>query len=97
MKLYIKSKGNGWFTVASNYKNKEDSCTVGLYFPKTTTEPAYVPTEDGKAYTVIINPIEWKLDCYKGKVGLTIFKYELITEEKLDKEVKIEPNDLPFF
>ena len=98
MKLYIKSKGNGWFTVASNRNDSKDSCTVGLYFPKKITEePVYIPTDDGKAYTIAIDVIEWKLSCYKGKVGMTIFKYEPCAEGGLEKDVKIEPNDLPFF
>lgn len=96
MKLYIKSKGNGWFTVANNYKDKDDSTTVGLYFPK-DTEPSYEETEDGKAYTIAIDPQEFKLTCYKGKVGMTIFKYEVVAEEKLDRNVKIDSDALPFY
>lgn len=96
MKLYIKSKGNGWFTVANNYKDKEDSCTISLFFPN-NTEPEYIPTDDGKAYTIAIDPIEWKLTSYKRKVGMTIFKYEVITEDMLDKNVKIDSDALPFY
>lgn len=100
MKLYIKSKGNGWFTVATNFKDKEDSCTISLFFPKNVEEPAYIPTADGKAYTIAINPIEWKFNSYKGKPGMTIFKYELIAEAeetKATQNVKIEESELPFY
>lgn len=66
MKLYIKKGQYGWYTSATNYKDKEDKQYVNLFFPK-GTEPA-----DEVEY---IDPTEWKLTSYKGKVGMTIFKY----------------------
>lgn len=84
--MYINKGKYGWYTTATNYKDKEDKAYVNLYFPK-DTEPM-----DG---TEQINPIEWKLTSYKGKVGMTVFKYTLI--EKQDNEVKVEPSELPFY
>lgn len=88
MKLYINKGKYGWYTTAKNRNDKEDKAYVNLFFPK-NTGPA-----DG---TEEIDAIEWRLTCYKGKVGMTIFKYEPCAEGGLEKDVKIEPNDLPFF
>lgn len=88
MKLYINKGQYGWYTTAKNRNDKEDKAYVNLFFPK-NTDPA-----DG---TKEIDAIEWRLTCYKGKVGMTIFKYEPCAEGGLEKDVKIEPNDLPFF
>lgn len=96
MKLYISKGKYGWYTIAKNYKDKEDKKYVNLFFPKNTD-----PAENVEC----IKPIEWALDCYKGNVGMTIFKYECIDENNdmggdraaIGKDVGIEPNDLPFF
>ena len=88
MKLYINKGQYGWYTTAKNRNDKEDKAYVNLFFPK-NSDPA-----DG---TKDIDAIEWRLTCYKGKVGMTIFKYEPCAEGGLEKDVKIEPNDLPFF
>lgn len=88
MKLYINKGQYGWYTTAKNRNDKEDKAYVNLFFPK-NSDPA-----DG---TEEIDAIEWRLTCYKGKVGMTIFKYEPCAEGGLEKDVKIEPNDLPFF
>lgn len=88
MKLYINKGQYGWYTTAKNRNDKEDKAYVNLFFPK-NTGPA-----DG---TEEIDAIEWRLTCYKGKVGMTIFKYEPCAEGGLEKDVKIEPNDLPFY
>lgn len=88
MKLYINKGQYGWYTTAKNRNDKEDKAYVNLFFPK-NTGPA-----DG---TKEIDAIEWRLTCYKGKVGMTIFKYEPCAEGGLEKDVKIEPNNLPFF
>lgn len=88
MKLYINKGQYGWYTTAKNRNDKEDKAYVNLFFPK-NSDPA-----DG---TEEIDAIEWRLTCYKGKVGMTIFKYKPCAEGGLEKDVKIEPNDLPFF
>lgn len=88
MKLYINKGQYGWYTTAKNRNDNEDKAYVNLFFPK-NSDPA-----DG---TEEIDAIEWRLTCYKGKVGMTIFKYEPCAEGGLEKDVKIEPNDLPFF
>lgn len=88
MKLYINKGQYGWYTTAKNRNDKEDKAYVNLFFPKNT-----VPADGTKE----IDAIEWRLTCYKGKVGMTIFKYEPCAEGGLEKDVKIEPNDLPFF
>ena len=98
MKLYINKGQYGWYTTAKNRNDKEDKKYVGLFFPK-NTEP-----QEG---TECINPIEWALSCYKGNVGMTIFKYEI--ENNVQDSSKmggsrsdsysgvIEPSELPFY
>lgn len=93
--MYINRGKYGWYTTARNRNDKDDKQYVNLFFPK-HTEP-----QDG---TEQINPIEWTLTCFKGKVGMTIFKYEVEDNSKMGgdradigKDVGIEPNDLPFF
>ena len=88
MKLYINKGQYGWYTTAKNRNDKEDKAYVNLFFPK-NSDPA-----DG---TKEIDAIEWRLTCYKGKVGMTIFKYEPCAEGGLEKDVKIEPSELPFY
>ena len=93
MKLYVNKGQYGWYTTAKNRNDKEDKAYVNLFFPK-NSDPA-----DG---TKEIDVQEWQLSCYKGKVGMTIFKYQIgayasEVEGVPEKDVKIEPNDLPFF
>lgn len=96
MKLYIKKGQYGWFTTATNYKDKEDKQFVSLYFPKDTE-----PTENVEC----IEPLEWKLTSYKGKVGMTMFKYQPLDEKNdmggdraaIGKDVGIAPSELPFY
>lgn len=66
--MYISKGKYGWYTTARNRNDKDDKQYVNLFFPK-HTEP-----QDG---TEQINPIEWTLTCFKGKVGMTIFKYQV--------------------
>lgn len=93
--MYINKGKYGWYTTARNRNDKDDKQYVNLFFPK------YTEPQDG---TEQINPIEWTLTCFKGKVGMTIFKYEVQDNSKMGgdradigKDVGIEPNDLPFF
>ena len=89
MKLYINKGQYGWYTTAKNRNDKEDKAYVNLFFPK-NTGPA-----DG---TEEIDAIEWRLTCYKGKVGMTIFKYSMIDDaEEYSPKVEIEPEELPFY
>lgn len=88
MKLYINKGQYGWYTTAKNRSDKEDKAYVNLFFPK-NSDPA-----DG---TKEIDVQEWQLSCYKGKVGMVIYKYGMFEEGGFNKDVTIEPNDLPFF
>lgn len=92
--MYINKGKYGWYTTARNRNDKEDKYYVNLFFPK-NTEPA-----DG---TEAIDPVEWTLTCYKGKVGMTVFKYNPVRKEKDDTEkfgnpnATIESSELPFY
>jgi len=89
MKLYINKGQYGWYTTAKNRNDKEDKAYVNLFFPK-NSDPA-----DG---TKEIDAIEWRLTCYKGKVGMTIFKYSMIEDTKeYSPNVEIDEDSLPFY
>ena len=106
MKLKIFNKGKGWYVSATNYKDNSDKAYMGLYFPY--GEPTYMESEKG--YSVIdIDILEAKFTSYKGKLGLTVFKFELLSNIDLEDSSKfggsrdgladniIQPDDLPFY
>ncbi len=105
MKIKIFNKGKGWYVSASNYKDSNDKAYMGLFFPY--GEPTY--QENEKGYSVIdIDIQEAKFTSYKGKIGLTVFKYELFSNIDLEDNSKFggsrdglgdnlfEDDDLPF-
>lgn len=96
MKQKIFSKGKGWYISANNYKDKEDKCYINLYFPK-GTEPMYI--DNGRGFSVKdIDIQEMKFTSYKGKAGVTIFKYSMIDDtEEYSPKVEIDESELPFF
>lgn len=111
MKTKIFSKGQGWYISATNYKDETDKAYINLYFPQGndfTGEPEFIPNDRG--YSALdIDILEARFTSYKGKAGMTIFKYDLLTEAKMDakssysiREVPteiqtIEEDDLPFY
>lgn len=111
MKQKIFSKGKGWYISANNYKDKEDKCYINLYFPK-GTEPMYI--DNGRGFSVKdIDIQEMKFTSYKGKAGVTIFKYSMIEDNESFTEsvkgteyaknfgatqsIEIDESELPFF
>lgn len=109
MKQRIHSKGKGWYIFASNYKDETDYTYVDLYFPTGTDftgQPEYTPNEEGKC-TLEIDIKEAKFTSYKKKAGMTIFKYELLTDVPMKNNYyrdeiptsidTIEEDDLPFY
>lgn len=103
MKQRIFNRGMGWYIVATNYKDQTDKAYCNLYFPK-GTEPIALIGEQGYAVEDI-DILEWKLNCYKQKIGLTVFKFDLINrqEEAIDNvEARSEyrtseMKELPFY
>lgn len=96
MKQRIFSKGQGWYISATNYKDQEDKCYINLYFPKQTAEPLY--HDNGRGFSSKdIDIEEAKFTCYKGKAGLTVFKYTVLEDSKPKQDVDLSPADLPFF
>lgn len=107
MKQKIFNRGNGWYISATNYKDKEDRAYVNLFFPK-NTEPLYQDNPDGYE-AKDIDILDAKFTSFKGKVGMTIFKYTEIEQKeepavihrKTDNMgggvVEIDTDDLPFY
>lgn len=75
MKQRIINKGRGWYIIANNYKDNRDVAYLDLFFPK-MSEPQPIANEKGYA-TLLIDIEEAKFTSYKGKVGMTIFKYSI--------------------
>lgn len=104
MKARIFSKGQGWYISATNYKDKEDKCYIGLFFPK-NTEPEYI--DNGRGFSSKdIDIQEAKFTSYKCKAGLTVFSYTVFEDGEKDNDPNgsmfgakniIDPDDLPFY
>lgn len=86
MKIKMFNKGQGWYVSATNYKNKQDKAYMNLHFSSNhCQEPVY--EDNGRGFSVQdIDIQEAIFSAYKGKIGLTIFKYELLTNVSLDKK-----------
>lgn len=94
MKTRLFNRGNGWYVSATNYKDKEDKAYMNVFFPKNS--PDFHETEKG--YDVLdIFVEEGAFNCYKGKIGLTVFKYSIAESPKQDTKVRIEEEELPFY
>lgn len=83
MKIRIFNRGLGWYLTANNYKDQEDKAYVNVHFTQQCGEPDFKPNDDNYD-TREIEIIEGKHNCYKGKVGLTIFKWKYADEPKSD-------------
>lgn len=110
MKQRIFNKGKGWYISASNYKDKEDKAYMNVHFAK-CEEPTYQKAGDNEFTFADIDIIEQKYGAYKGKITLTVFKWEY-TERKDNGLTEVEeqngkyaeshnldlsPDDLPFY
>lgn len=86
MKQKIFNQGKGWYISATNYKDREDKAYMNLHFSKNHCfEPEYI--DNGRGFSVQDIDIEEAIfTSYKGKIGLTIFKYELLTNISLLNE-----------
>lgn len=99
MKTKIFNSGKGWYISCTNYKDKEDKAYLNLFFPK-DSEPTF--DTKGKSYCALdIDVLEARFTSYKGRPGMTIFKYTVV-EEKEDSKMfggpsLIGQDDLPFY
>lgn len=107
MKQRIINKGKGWYIIGSNYKDSKDMAFLDLFFPK-NSEPIAIPNDKGYA-SLLIDIEEAKFTSYKGKIGMTIFKYSMtdyaddgfqqtLTDDGRSVTGHIEDiNNLPFY
>lgn len=108
MKVRIFSKGQGWYISASNYKDHEDKAYMNVYFPM-KNEPVFKPSGSDWTFTDI-DIMEARFNAYKGKINMSVFKYEFVKEKdngltEVDQSehyahsqnLKIEESDLPFY
>lgn len=108
MKQRIFSRGKGWYIPCTNYNDQNDKCYVNVGFKK-GEKPDYQAAGDNPFVFIDIDIIEWKLNCYKGKPEMFVFKYEYIQPNGEMREVEkedgkmfgaanlINPDDLPFY
>ena len=90
MKVRLFNKGKGWYVSATNYKNNNDKAYMNVHFTREAGEPE-VDMND-KGYSVKdIKIIEGKFNSYKGVVGLTVFKYEQISDIDLEEKRYQQP------
>lgn len=94
MKQIVFKGQYGWYIIANNFKDKNDIAYVNLFFPKNSE-----PFGEEKAHKWI-DIEEASFTSYKGKVGLTIWKYKETASPKEESEKKLEQfakdNDLNF-
>lgn len=104
MKQKLFNKGTGWYISANNYKNKQDKAYMNVHFSRNhCVEPTYI--DNGRGFSVMdVDIQEAMFTSYKGKVGMTIFKFEQLSDLEFDSskfggsiETNIEPEDLPFY
>lgn len=86
--LIFRSKLGGWYIYGTNYKYKQDVAYCNLFFPKNSEPMATDMTKK-----LLIDIQEAKFTSYKNKLGLTIFKYEQLSENELNDEVSIYDKD----
>ena len=86
MKIRMFNKGTGWYISASNYKDREDKAYANVHFSKNhCQEPKYI--DNGRGFSVQdIDVKEGIFTSYKGKIGITIFKYDLLTNISMNEQ-----------
>lgn len=104
MKIKLFNRGKGWYISCTNRDDKEDKAYINVHFTEGAGKPEAVLNDKGYA-EIDIDPQEAKFTSYKGKPGLCIFKYELLTGDDLSKmggryshsaDNIIKTDDLPF-
>ena len=106
MKLKIYNNGKGWYTVAKNYKDKEDKAYLSVFFPPNRCEePTGTQNEKGKSAYIEIE--EASINSYQNKAsGFTIFKYREIEDQHTIERTQtssgtsyagLKQDDLPFY
>lgn len=75
-RLFRSSKG-GWYLFGRNYNDKEDKAYCNVHF---ANNYAVEPQTTGDYIDVNIE--EASCSSYKGKFGLTIFKYSILDTQK---------------
>ena len=103
MKQTIFSRGRGWYISCTNHKDEKDKAYLDLFFPQ-HEDPEY--QDNGKGYQMKkIDILEAKFTSYKGKIGMTVFKYVEVQDDNRKmggnrsnstKDLDIDTDDLPF-
>ena len=90
MKTRIFNRGKGWYVSANNYQDPNDKAYMNVYFTRECGEPVVEMNDKGYSVKDIV-VIEGKYTSYKGKIGLIVFKYELLTDINLEEKQYQQP------
>ena len=96
MKIKIFSQGykmkNGqtsWYVSATNKNDKNDRAKMYLYF--TEGEPLFIANKDGYDMKDI-KVLEGSFNSYNNKVGMVIYKYELLSDIEITPKNMMNDN-----
>lgn len=96
MKLRIFNKGNGWYVSATNYKNNTDKAYMNIHFTDNSDPiPDNVAIENSGFTFTDIDVMEAKFGAYKGKITMTIFRYEPILNGEVKGYESFKRSDVP--
>ena len=84
MKQRIFNRGKGWYIVGNNFKDENDKAYCNLYFPQNSA-PNYALNSQGWAMADI-DILEAKYTSFKGVIGMTIFKYVLLNNDRVNEQ-----------
>ena len=88
-KVWLKNKGKGW------YETKEDYSEKGKYDYMTYR---FRKCEEPQGDNICIDVKSFAHNYNKGKWSVAVFDYSVVEEaERKKDEVKIDPEELPFY
>ena len=92
MKQRIFNRGKGWYISCANRNDPEDKAYVNVGFMRDQIPP-YEPAGGNEFVFIDIDIIEWRLNSYKNKPELFVFKYEFIKNDSKLTEVDRQNNE----
>lgn len=92
MKQRIFNRGKGWYISCNNRNDPEDKAYVNVGFMRDQIPP-YEPVAGNEFVFIDIDIIEWRLNSYKNKPELFVFKYELVRNDSKLTEVDRQNNE----
>lgn len=96
MKVRIFNRNKGWYVPCVNWQDKEDKAYMNVHFPhRDEPIPDNVAMENSGYCFTDIDVLEAKFECYKGKISMTVFKYEPILNGEVKMNTNVYRQDVP--